>query len=84
LAPNSTNIGSPCAQGGGQPCICMLLLGLANGGGAVRGHVGVGVGPAWDGRSRDGSCRACCCGTDRPSGTLRRPGVAQAQPARDL
>ena len=52
--------------------------------GAARGHVVVGVGPAWDGRSRDGSCRACYCGTDRPSGTLSRPGAAQAQPARDL
>ena len=48
------------------------------------GHVGVGIGPAWDGQSHDGSCRAYCCWTDRPSGTLSRPGATQAQPARDL
>ena len=84
LVSGSTEIGSPCAQGGGQPCICLVLLGLATGGGAVWGHVGVGIGPAWDGRSRDGSCRACWCWTDRPSGTLSRPGATQAPPARDL
>jgi hypothetical protein len=33
LVSGSTEIGSPYAQGGGNPCICLLLLGLVTGGG---------------------------------------------------